>query len=222
MQLTIFLIAVAVLVPAVSPTEAMAGGLGIKLIFLGRIAMLLAIAYWMLRSRSLGWSDVGLNQPNWLRFAVATPTGILLILSFSALTHAIIVKIGVQAPDYSIFAPIKDNLGQYLYWLVPVSIGTAAFGEELIFRGFINDALRRMLGGSGVNALIAALTAQATIFGGLHFYQGFGGMMVAGVTGLALGLTWLIAGRNLWAGIFIHALFDGTAMTMIYLGYIRT
>jgi uncharacterized protein len=106
----------------------------------------------------------------------------------------------------------------YLFWVLPVTIGTAAFGEELIFRGFITNALQRLLGGSGIRAVFTALTAQAVIFGGPHFYQGIGGMITVGVTGLALGLTWLIAGRNLWAGIAIHALLDGSAMTAIYLG----
>lgn len=104
--------------------------------------------------------------------------------------------------------------------MLPVSIGTAAFGEELIFRGFITNTLQRLFGGPGIGAVFAVLTAQAVIFAGLHFYQGVGGMITAGVAGLAPGLTWLIARRNLWAGIAIHALLDGSAMTAIYLGYL--
>ncbi len=183
MQLTIFLIAVAVLVSAVSPTAAMMGGLWIRSLFLARIAALLAIAHWMLGRRSLGWSDVGLNRPNWLRFAVATPAGILMTLSSGVLARAVIVRAGLQPPDYAMFAPIRGNLGQYLFWLLPVSIGTAGFGEELIFRGFIGDALLRLLGGSGFKVLVATLTLQAIIFGALHFYQGFGGVIVAAIMG---------------------------------------
>ena len=43
-------------------------------------------------------------------------------------------------------------------------------------------------------------------------------MIIAGTTGLALGITWLLAGRNLWAGIVVHALLDAYAMTTFYLG----
>lgn len=83
--------------------------------------------------------------------------------------------------------------------------------------------MQRLCGGaSGVLVFVTAVTVQAVIFGGLHFYQGVGGMIIAGATGLALGLTWLIAGRNLWAGIVIHALLDGSAMTAIYLGCVTT
>lgn len=73
----------------------------------------------------------------------------------------------------------------------------------------------------GVPVFVTAVTVQAVIFGGLLFYQGIGRMVVAGATGLALGLTWLIAGRNLWAGIVLHALLDGSAMTAIYLAMSR-
>jgi len=76
--------------------------------------------------------------------------------------------------------------------------------------------------GEGVWTLAVAVAAQATIFGALHFYQGVSGVIMAAAIGLALGLTWLISGRNLWAGIVIHAIIDGSAMTAIYLGYITT
>ena len=219
-QLAIFLLAAVILLPAVRPNEAVTGGPWVKLVFLARVAALVALAQWMLRARSRGWSDVGLNRPDWRRFVIALPAGLLLVVMFGAVAHAIIAAARLPSADYSMFAPIRGNLGEYLFWVLPVTIGTAAFGEELIFRGFITDSLQRLLGGSGVVVLLTALTAQAAIFGGLHFYQGVGGMITAGATGLALGLTWLIAGRNLWAGIVIHALLDGTTMTAIYLGYV--
>lgn len=221
-QSLVFLFAAAMLVPAVTPNAAMTGGLLVKLAFLARISALVALAHWMLRKRSLVWSGVGLTRPDWRRFGIAVPAGLLLVMTFGTVAQAIITRAGLPAADYSMFAPIKGNLGEYLFWVLPVTIGTAAFGEELIFRGFITDTLQRLLGGPGIGAVFTALTAQAAIFGGLHFYQGVGGMVTAGVTGLALGLTWLIAGRNLWAGIALHALLDGSAMTAIYLGYLVT
>jgi uncharacterized protein len=218
-QLVAFILAAAMLIPAVTPNAAVTGGLWVKLAFLARVTALVALAHWMLRKRSLAWSDVGLTQPDWRRFGIAVPAGILLVMTFGTVAQAIITRAGLPLADYSMFAPIKGNLAEYLFWVLPVTIGTAAFGEELIFRGFVTVSLKRLLGGPGIGAVFTAVTAQAVIFGGLHFYQGVGGMITAGVTGLALGLTWLIAGRNLWAGIAIHALLDGSAMTAIYLGY---
>ena len=216
--MAIFLLAAALLIPAVTPAAAVTGGFGVKLFFLGRIAVLIALAHDLLRRRSLQWSDVGLRWPAWRRLFIAVPAGAAMTIVFSTAAREIAARVGLPTSDYSVFAPIKGNLGEYLFWLLPVALGTAAFGEELLFRGFLTDALRRLLGGSGTAAMTGALVAQAVIFGGLHFYQGAGGMIAAGVTGLALGLTWVIAGRNLWAGIILHALVDGSAMTAMYLG----
>ena len=221
-QLAIFLVAAVILIPAVTPGEAVTGGAWIKLVFIGRMVALVVLAYWMLRRRSLGWSDMGLSRPDWRRFLIALPAGALMVIAFSTVGHFIAVGAGLPSANYSMFAPIKGNFGEYLFWMLPVSIGTAAFGEELIFRGFVTDALRRLLGGSGISSSVAAVMLQAVLFGGLHLYQGAGGVVTAGVTGLALGLTWIIAGRNLWAGIALHALLDGSAMTAIYLGYVAT
>lgn len=218
-QLAILLVATVILIQAVTPGEAVTGGLWAKLAFLARVAALVAFATWMLRQRSLGWSDVGLKRPEWRRFLIALPAGLLIAVVFSKVTAAVLMHAGIKSPDLSMFAPIRGNLGEYLFWLLPASVGTAAFGEEMLFRGFITDTLCRLLKGRGIFASMIAITAQAFIFGALHYYQGLGGTVVAGAIGLALGLTWLISGRNLWAGIIIHALLDGAGMTAIYLGY---
>ncbi|MGI4878553.1 MAG: hypothetical protein ACRYG4_13815 [Janthinobacterium lividum] len=66
-QLAIFLVAAAILIPAVTADEAVPGGALIKLLFLGRIAVLVALATSLLCRNSLGWSDVGLKRPQWRR-----------------------------------------------------------------------------------------------------------------------------------------------------------
>lgn len=221
-QLATFLVAAAVLVPAVTAGQAVSGDAWLKFAFLARIALLVALATWLLRRDSLGWSDVGLRRPQWRRFLIALPAGVVMTLCFAGIAKAVLAWAGLDAPNYAMFAPIRSDLAEYLFWLLPVSIGSAAFGEEMIFRGFMTNALCRMFKASGVWQTVAAISLQAMIFGGLHAYQGLGGAITAGAVGLALGLTWLISGRNLWAGILIHALLDGGAMTAIYLGAVAT
>lgn len=212
-QLAILLVAAAILIPAVTAGQAASGDAGLKFLFLARIAFLVAVATWLLRRDSLGWSDVGLRRPQWGRFLIALPAGLSMTLLFAGIAKAVLPPLGLGAPNYAMFAPIRSDFVEYLFWLLPVSIGSAAFGEELIFRGFMTTALCRLFEASGPWKTAAAITLQAVIFGGLHAYQGPGGAITAGAVGLALGLTWLISGRNLWAGIVIHALLDGSAMT---------
>ena len=121
------------------------------------------------------------------------------------------------------FAAVTGNLGQYLFWVLPVAWGTAAFGEELLMRGFVLDAISRLLGGpSSRLAMVLAVVLQGAVFSAIHLYQGVGGAVIAGATGMMLGFVWLFSGRNLWAGIVLHGLIDTASMTAIYLGQLRT
>jgi membrane protease YdiL (CAAX protease family) len=207
----------AVLLPTISPGAAVAGGITVKLLFLARIPVLLVLATWFLRLRGLGWRDVGLRKPRWSRFALALVLGLLATVAVGAATRVLGPRLGLHAADYSMFGPLKGNLPLYLFLLLPVTWGSAALGEELIFRGFILEALEEILGAGRGYLAVAAVVAQAVLFGALHLYQGVGGFVTAGSIGLVLGFVWLFSGRNLWAGIVLHGLADSAAMTTIYL-----
>jgi membrane protease YdiL (CAAX protease family) len=210
----------ALLFPAMSPGAAVSGGVAVKLLFLARMVVLLGLATWFLRMRKLRWIDVGLRRPRWRRFALAMILGLLLSAGAAAIARLGLGLARPEAPasDYSMFYPLKGDLRLYLYFLLPVTWGSAAFGEELIFRGFVLGALEQAFGGRRRAATLAAVVVQAPLFGLLHIYQGVGGAMTAGAVGLALGVVWLVSGRNLWAAIVVHGLIDSAAMTAFYMG----
>ena len=199
------------------PYGAVVGGeFGPKLLYLAAMGGLLAICAGFLRARKLAWSDVGLRRPQWIRTAIAVPVGGLVAFTAAWGAGAAMSRLGLHHPDFTKIDFIRHNTVMYLFMLIPVSWGTAAFGEELIFRGFI---LRSLLDVSDRRTwIVAALVLQATLFGVLHLYQGAGGAVVEGVVGLVLGAVWLLTGRNLWACIILHGLTDSLAMTAIYLG----
>jgi membrane protease YdiL (CAAX protease family) len=89
-----------------------------------------------------------------------------------------------------------------------VSWGSAAFGEELLARGFILDRLAKVIGGRQSPAFVAAVFLQAAIFGAFHMYQGIGGAIVTAAAGLVLGLVWLFGRHNLWPSVLLHGLVD--------------
>ena len=202
----------------ISPAQAVTGDLAIKLLFLGRMLLLLALATGFLRMRGLSWADTGLRRPRWGRFALAVPLGLVACALAATASTLIFARAGLPAPGYQVFTPIRGHFDQYLFWLLPVTWGSAALGEELIFRGFVMNALEAVLGASrGVLTLLAILL-QAAIFGLLHIYLGPAGAANAAAIGLVLGGVWLASGRNLWACIVIHGLIDSMAMTAIYFG----
>jgi membrane protease YdiL (CAAX protease family) len=121
------------------------------------------------------------------------------------------------AQHLEVFARLRGNPALYLVLLIPVSWGSAAFGEELICRGFILRRLCDALGG-GRGAQLGAVLGQAALFGCAHAYLGPRGMLNAGALGLLAGLCYLMNGRNLWPLILAHGLVDTVGMTVLFLG----
>ena len=217
-QLLILLVLAAVVSQAISPAQAVTGDLQVKLLFLGRMVLLLAVATLFLRLRGLGWADTGLRRPRWGRFALAVPLGLVACALAASASTLIFARIGLPAAGYQAFNPIRGHPDQLLFWILPVTWGSAALGEELIFRGFVMNALEAILGTSRRSLTLLAILLQAAVFGGLHIYLGPAGAANAAAIALVLGGVWLASGRNLWAGIVIHGLIDSMAMTAIYFG----
>lgn len=188
-------------------------GTGPKLFLLARMAIVVAICTWFLRSGGERWADVGLRAPPraWVT-PLAAVGGLLAILVTAGV---VLPALGVR-PVVASGLPIRGDLAEYLYWVLPVSWGSAAFGEELVFRGFLLDRIQKLAGAPGTPATLVAIVVQAAVFGSLHAYQGLGGVLLTGTIGLLLGGVWLVGGRNLWACIIIHGLIDATTITRAY------
>ena len=207
---------------AMTPAQVVAGTVVTKLLFLGRMGLLLVVATVFLHVRGLGWKDMGLRRPAPSRMVVAVVGGLMASAVLVPGVRQLVSHFGGAAADYSAFERLKGNLPEYLYWALPVTLGSAAFGEEMLFRGFVRDALERLLGSLTSLACCAAIALQAALFGLLHLYQGWGGVATAGTMGLVLGVVWLASGRNLWAGIVTHGLMDLTSLTVVFFSGVPT
>ncbi len=217
-DLLVLVSAAIMLTVLIGPGRAVFGGsLVVKIVFLGRMGVFLLIATWLLHRQHRTWRDVGLRSLPWWRLIAAVPIGLIAISMAVATAKMLLIRAGYPVADYSAFRPLRGNLAEYLFRLLPVTLGSAAFGEEMIFRGFMLDAFERLLGGERL-ATILAILLQATAFSLFHAYQGVGGMVTTAIVGFLLGVIWWAARRNLWPGVIIHAILDGSAMTAIFLG----
>jgi hypothetical protein len=97
---------------------------------------------------------------------------------------------------------------------------SAAFGEELVFRGFLLTRLEILLG-SGLTATATAVTGQALLFGVAHWYLGLRGVSTAALIGLAYGVVYVCNARNLAPLIVAHGLTDSLSLIAIYSGIAR-
>ena len=182
----------------------------------GPFAVLAALAFasWLLWRRGVTWESLGFGRPT----NPGSLAGWTVALFLVEMTVPQLLR-GLDLPpqDLSLFADLPGNTAKYLIMLIPVSWGTAAFGEELLYRGFIN---RRLTDAFGDTALAAglALLFQAFLFSLAHAYLGARGMLNAGCLALLAGGCYLACGRRMWPLILAHGMVDSLAMTMLYLG----
>lgn len=166
--------------------------------------------------RDGGGAALGLVPASPTRLALWSLAGMLLAYLGAGLATVLATK-GLGWP------PMRTAALGALHGDVPALLGmlaiawtTAAVGEELLFRGFLQGRLHALFGG-GRGAGIAAVLAQAAIFGLAHAYQGPTGILVTGTVGLVFGLVFLRA-RTLWPLMVAHGLVDTVGLLALYAG----
>ena len=122
-----------------------------------------------------------------------------------------------QPLDYSVFEPYKGNLPAviglfFLIWL------SAAFGEEILFRGYLMKQFVKFFG-SGRISLVLNILILGVIFGWIHAYQGISGQIVTGVIGALLAIIFHFRKHDLWFNVALHGFFDTIALVFIYRGF---
>lgn len=199
--------ALALALSVMTVDQAVGGGWGPKLFVLARMAAVLLLCTWLLRRGGERWADVGLRRPaRWWSVPLLVAVGFAGFLAIAVFAHPLLAFLGLEPPRVENNA-LKGDLLEYLFWAGPVTWGTAAFGEELLLRGFVLDRISKLIGPSRAS-VPAAVVLQAVVFGSFHFHQGPGGVIVTGTIGLLFGLMWLLGGRNLWPCIILHGIIN--------------
>jgi membrane protease YdiL (CAAX protease family) len=129
---------------------------------------------------------------------------------------AIVMPLLGAPPTNQAFHYLVGNTAALPGILYAVLIG-AAFGEEVIFRGYAFERFGKLFRKSAwAKSLIVVVTTAS--FGWAHYsLQGYAGVEQAAIVGLVFGVIFAITGR-IWLLIFTHATFDLTAVAIIYCG----
>lgn len=144
--------------------------------------------------------------------------GALYLLSAAVVDPALEALTGTPL-DLSAFEGLRGNLGALLMWLGIVWV-LVVFVEEVIYRGFLMNELRRVLG-DGLGGVAANLGVSSVLFGLVHWYQGPSGVLSSGLIGLALGVAFIRSGYRLWLPLLAHGVIDTLALGAIYSGVDR-
>lgn len=190
--------------------------------FAGPAAILLAliVATLLLRRCGESWRGLGLYLPTATRQWVMLPVLTIAAMATTFLLAVVLLPAlsGID-PDQSAGAAAFDFLREspivFFAFLLFIAWGTAAFGEEMLFRGFLQSRLEALFGGGGL-AVGAALIGQAILFGFGHGYQGWFGIVLTGLIGLAMGIVYLAGRRWLAPVIIAHGLIDTISLSQIY------
>lgn len=185
------------------------------------VACALAVANWRLTVAGLRWSDLGLRMPDGLLRTIGWVVLLYVSAGFAKvlLVDPLAAAAGWPRENLSRFSKLPGNAALLAGWLL-VAWTQAAFGEEMVFRGFLLTRLEILLG-HGVSATVSAVTGQALLFGAGHWYLGPRGMTTAAALGLILGAVYVFDGRNLVPLIIVHGLADSLSAIAIYARLVR-
>jgi uncharacterized protein len=188
------------------------------LIILSKIPYLLVFAWISLRVRRLRWRDIGLRlYPGWARtLALGLLFGALMEGLELFVTQPLLVRWLHHFPDLSDF---NDMIGNSKLLLIYIALAwtLAAFGEELVWRGYMMNRVADLFRGTPA-VWIVSLIVTSVAFGFGHFDQGMTGWIENTINGLLLGGLYLYFGRSLAVPIVAHGITDTIDLIIIYLG----
>ena len=176
---------------------------------------LIRVVLWLQRS---SWREFGLEKPkSWSTTILLAIGGVITIYVVVFFSMPLVTRLTGQPVDRSQFDVLRGNIPALILGLI-VAWTLAAFGEELIFRGYLMNTLARFLGNKAGGWIFACII-NAILFGLGHTYQGISGVILLGIIGLLYALFYLGSGRNLWVSILIHGLYDTSAFLVIFFNF---
>ena len=174
----------------------------------------LAYALWWNRAKTL--SELKLNRLPQLQNILYSGGTILIAFPFIVFTmwlnqqipiSEVMMEMEKAANEMAQNLMVMDTPFEFILTIIAVG-ATAAFGEELLFRGILQPMIEKLSRNGHV-----AVWVTAILFSAIHFQmQGFIPRMLLGAF---LGYTFLWS-RNLWVPILAHFVFNSSQVVLKY------
>lgn len=180
--------------------------------------VLLVVSSASLWLRGQRWRTVGLRRPAlWPRtLLIGIGVGTAIQLVSSGIVTPLLR--GHRPPATGGFDLIRGDFLLFVISLVLMWL-LAAFGEEMVYRGYLLNRLADLFG-TTQRRWAASLLLTTAVFSLAHWPDGLFTMLEAAVTGLIFGGLTLWQDRNLWPAIIAHGVSNTIALTLIYLGVV--
>jgi membrane protease YdiL (CAAX protease family) len=179
---------------------------------------ILLFAWLSLRLRGVSWQDLGFRRyRSWgMTMALGIAGGVAIEAFELFVSQPLLVWLTGKPADLEDFRVLTGNLKMTLLALA-LAWTLAAFGEELVYRGYLLNRLADS-GNRTRLAWLCSLIASSVVFALAHTYQGITGIVEAGIDGFFLALMYLRTGRNLSVPIIAHGIQDTVDVLLIFLG----
>ena len=182
------------------------------------VPYLFMLAWTSLRVRGVQWRQIGFARyRNWattLGLGIASGAGLELFDLFGK--QPLLTQLLGRPPDLSGLPAVRGNLTLAMVLIVVIWF-VAAFGEELVYRGYMMNRIAGLGRGSQM-AWVLSLFLISAVFGVSHYRQGLTGVIEEGSDGLILGLMYLACRRNLAVPIVAHGVCDTIDIVLLFLG----
>ena len=179
---------------------------------------LFALGWLSLRRRSLSWREIGLDLPSNLarRIGIGCVAGVALFFWGNRIQEPFFDALTGRSQDLSQFDAMRGNL-PFLIVMLLLNWTLAAFGEEMVYRGFLMNRLVDLFGDTRLGWGMA-LVGSSLFFSSGHVWQGVSGVLDSGAMGLLYGGLYLASGRNLWVPVFAHGVNNTIGLILLYAG----
>jgi membrane protease YdiL (CAAX protease family) len=182
------------------------------------LVLLLLLSSQSLWLRGPGWPEVGLRRPAvvWRTVFFATAVSVALLLAIKIVIVPFALLVARQPVDLSAFGEPGDTRS-FLTWLAEAWT-LAAFGEEMVFRGYLIGRVSGLMGNTAIGQVVA-VASSSLLFGLAHRYQGWAGSVATAIIGIALATVYLCGRKNLWTVIICHGIVDTAILSARYFGH---
>lgn len=175
----------------------------------------LGVAFLILWGSNFDWSRFGIGQKITRKTIIKSLIiAIVLFIVFSFIIDPLLIK-WFGDFDLSSINDIRGNLLGFIILMVIVWV-FAAFGEEILFRGYYMKALAELFGNNN-KAWIFSAFITSLYFGISHAYQGITGVVSVFLWSFVISLIFNKNRNNLLLLVLIHGIEDTIGITLIYL-----
>lgn len=163
---------------------------------------------------ALGFQHERFTVKNLLFLAPLAALGLFAFYAFAIVP--LVTKLTGVPINYSSVHFLEGNLQASLV-AVLVMWATAAFGEEIIFRGYFIRQFVKFFGDGKVSIAIN-IVLFSCFFGFMHMQQGITGQLVTGFMGVLFGSIFYMRKYDLWFMIVLHGVFSTLGVICFYYG----